>query len=60
MDFPAGIVIIRTPIRYHVRNSSNLKETIAYDNAICLNCHSNYSRFPAFKRQERDKYYSKA
>jgi hypothetical protein len=28
-----------------VRNSSNLKETIAYDNAICLNCHSNYSNF---------------
>ncbi len=28
-----------------VRNSTNLKETIAYDNAICLNCHSNYSRF---------------
>ena len=28
-----------------VRNITNLKETIAYDNAICLNCHSNYSRF---------------
>ena len=28
-----------------VRNPSNLKETIAYDNAICLNCHSDYSRF---------------
>jgi hypothetical protein len=28
-----------------VRNNSNLKETIAYDNAICLNCHSNYSHF---------------
>jgi len=28
-----------------VRNSTNLKETIAYDNAICLNCHSNYSNF---------------
>ena len=28
-----------------VRNSSNLKETIAYDNAICLNCHSDYGRF---------------
>jgi hypothetical protein len=31
--------------RISVRNSTNLKETIAYDNAICLNCHSNYSRF---------------
>jgi hypothetical protein len=28
-----------------VRNSTNLKETIAYDNAICLNCHSNFDRF---------------
>lgn len=28
-----------------VRNANNLKETIAYDNAICLNCHSDYSRF---------------
>lgn len=28
-----------------VRNSTNLKTTIAYDNAICLNCHSDYSRF---------------
>ena len=28
-----------------VRNKENLKETIAYDNAICLNCHSNFSHF---------------
>jgi predicted CXXCH cytochrome family protein len=28
-----------------VRNNTNLKETIAYDNAICLNCHSDYSNF---------------
>jgi predicted CXXCH cytochrome family protein len=28
-----------------VRNSKNLKETIAYDNAICLNCHSDFNRF---------------
>jgi predicted CXXCH cytochrome family protein len=28
-----------------VRNANNLKETIAYDNSICLNCHSDYSRF---------------
>jgi predicted CXXCH cytochrome family protein len=28
-----------------VRNNTNLKETIAYDNAICLNCHSDFSRF---------------
>jgi hypothetical protein len=28
-----------------VRNNTNLKVTIAYDNAICLNCHSDYSNF---------------
>jgi hypothetical protein len=28
-----------------VRNNDNLKETIAYDNSICLNCHSNFSHF---------------
>jgi len=28
-----------------VRNSSNLKETILYDNNICLRCHSNYAQF---------------
>jgi hypothetical protein len=28
-----------------LRNSDNLKETIAYDNAICLNCHSNFNHF---------------
>src|SRR5664280_1027528 len=31
--------------RITVRNSGNLKETIAYDNAICLNCHSDYNNF---------------
>jgi hypothetical protein len=28
-----------------VRNSQNIRETITYDNAICLNCHSNYDHF---------------
>ena len=28
-----------------VRNMTNTKETVAYDNAICLNCHSDFSRF---------------
>lgn len=28
-----------------VRNRTNTKETVAYDNAICLNCHSDFSRF---------------
>ncbi|TAL66376.1 MAG: hypothetical protein EPN88_08540 [Bacteroidetes bacterium] len=31
--------------RINVRNSDNLKETILYDNAICLNCHSDFSHF---------------
>jgi len=31
--------------RISIRNSANLKETIVYDNAICLNCHSDFSRF---------------
>jgi predicted CXXCH cytochrome family protein len=31
--------------RISVRNNNNLKETIAYDNAICLNCHSDFNRF---------------
>ncbi len=31
--------------RISVRNEQNLKETIAYDNAICLNCHSNFNNF---------------
>jgi hypothetical protein len=28
-----------------VRNGVNLRQTIAYDNAICLDCHSNFDRF---------------
>jgi hypothetical protein len=31
--------------RINVRNSENIKETILYDNTICLNCHSNFDRF---------------
>jgi len=27
------------------RNSNNLKETVLYDNNICLNCHANFSHF---------------
>jgi predicted CXXCH cytochrome family protein len=27
------------------RDSRNLKETIAYDNSICLSCHSDFNRF---------------
>jgi hypothetical protein len=31
--------------RINVRNSQNIKETISYDNSICLKCHSNFDRF---------------
>ncbi len=35
-----------------IRNSSNLQETILYDNNICLNCHSNYKRFELLSDKE--------
>jgi len=35
-----------------VRNSDNLKETIAYDNSICLNCHSNFNHFQLLTDKE--------
>ena len=35
-----------------VRNSDNLKETIAYDNSICLNCHSNFDHFQLLTDRE--------
>jgi hypothetical protein len=28
-----------------IRNTENLTKTIAYDNSICLNCHSDFDRF---------------
>jgi hypothetical protein len=31
--------------RINIRNSDNIKETIQYDNSICLNCHSNFDKF---------------
>jgi Zn finger protein HypA/HybF involved in hydrogenase expression len=35
-----------------IRNTDNLKETILYDNTICLNCHSNFSRFQLLTDRE--------
>lgn len=35
-----------------VRNSNNLRETIAYDNAICLSCHSDFNRFQLLTDRE--------
>jgi len=38
--------------RISVRNADNLKETIAYDNAICLNCHSDFNRYQLLTDKE--------
>lgn len=31
--------------KINIRNSENIKETILYDNNICLGCHSNFDKF---------------
>ncbi|OFY71725.1 MAG: hypothetical protein A2Y71_04530 [Bacteroidetes bacterium RBG_13_42_15] len=38
--------------KINVRNSSNLKETILYDNNICLRCHSNFDQFQLLTERE--------
>lgn len=38
--------------RINIRNTENLKETILYDNNICLNCHSDYNRFQLLSSRE--------
>jgi Zn finger protein HypA/HybF involved in hydrogenase expression len=35
-----------------IRNNTNLKETILYDNNICLNCHANFSHFQLLTERE--------
>jgi len=35
-----------------IRNSVNLKETILYDNNICLKCHSDFNRFQLLSDRE--------
>lgn len=42
------------PHSYHIsiRNTENLAETIQYDNAICLNCHSDQSRMGLMSDRE--------
>ncbi len=39
--------------RLSFRNSKNLKETVLYDNAICLDCHADYDRFKLFSDREK-------
>jgi hypothetical protein len=34
--------------RLSFRNSKNMKETVLYDNSICLGCHADYDRFKQF------------
>jgi predicted CXXCH cytochrome family protein len=38
--------------RITVRNKNNLKETIAYDNAICLKCHSDFNQYQLLTDKE--------
>jgi cytochrome c1 len=38
--------------RVSVRHTGNLKETILYDNNICLNCHSNFDHFQLLSEHE--------
>ncbi len=38
--------------RISIRNSTNLEETILYDNNICLNCHSDFDRYQLLTDRE--------
>jgi len=38
--------------KINIRNSSNVKEAILYDNNICLKCHSNYNQFQLLSERE--------
>jgi hypothetical protein len=38
--------------KINIRNTGNLTQSIAYDNSICLNCHSNFDRFQLLTDRE--------
>lgn len=38
--------------KVNIRNTQNLKMSIAYDNEICLSCHSDYDKFRLYTDQE--------
>jgi len=38
--------------KINIRNTQNLKATIAYDNAICLSCHADFSQFELLTQRE--------
>jgi hypothetical protein len=38
--------------RINIRNTENIKETILYDNSICLSCHANFDHFQLLTERE--------
>jgi hypothetical protein len=38
--------------KINIRNSSNIREAILYDNNICLKCHSNFNQFQILSERE--------
>ncbi len=38
--------------KINIRNSTNIKETILYDNNICLDCHANFNHFKLLTEKE--------
>ena len=38
--------------KINIRNTANLKETILYDNSICLSCHANFDHFQLLTERE--------
>lgn len=38
--------------KINIRNTDNLKETILYNNSICLSCHSNFDHFQLLTERE--------
>ncbi len=38
--------------KINIRNTDNLKETILYDNSICLSCHANFDHFQLLTERE--------
>jgi len=38
--------------RINIRNSTSMQQSIAYDNQICLNCHSDFERFQLLSDRE--------
>jgi len=38
--------------KINIRNNENLKDAISYDNAICLNCHSDFTKYQLLTEKE--------